>query len=38
MIYNYFVGEAKEHGSEEEGDREKEVKRDGRVLFGVVTH
>lgn len=38
MRYNYFVGESREHGSEKERDREREVKTDGRVLFGAVTH
>ena len=36
MRYNYFAGEAKEPGSKKE--RERGVKRDGRVLFGDVTH
>lgn len=38
MRYNYFAGESKEHGCEKERDRERGVKRDGRVLFGDVTH
>lgn len=38
MRYNYFAGESKEHGSKKERDRERGVKRDGRVLFGDVTH